>query len=273
MNISIESIKRSITPKTKGIIVVHYAGISAELTEILKIAKTNNLIIIEDAAQAIYSKHKNQYLGTVGHFGILSFHQTKNIFCGEGGALLINNKKDVSRAHIIREKGTNRHDFMQGSINKYSWVDIGSSFLPSSLQAAFLYDQLKNGILINNNRKIIFNRYHCFFSKISENHNIKIPYINKNITFNGHFYWILIPKGYQNKFIEIARSNYVELTTHFQPLHNSLAGKKYGKFYDNLDTTTSLAKRIIRIPIHSQMTKLEQNYIIKALKKTITKCL
>ena len=271
LNISIESIKKSITNKTKGIILVHYAGISAQMSKIMEIAKSNDLIVIEDAAQAIYSKYKEQYLGTIGHFGILSFHQTKNIFCGEGGALLINQKKYIHRAHIIREKGTNRHDFMNKKINKYSWVDIGSSFLPSSLQAAFLYKQLQNGFQINEKRKLIFKKYHNFFINFSKSYDIQIPSFNNNIEPNGHFYWILIPQNSRYNFIETAKLNNIELTSHFEPLHNSKAGKHYGKTFCNLDVTKSLSKKIVRIPIHTQMSSSKQEYVLEILSKTIIK--
>ena len=271
LNISIESIKKSITNKTKGIILVHYAGISAQMSKIMEIAKSNDLIVIEDAAQAIYSKYKEKYLGTIGHFGILSFHQTKNIFCGEGGALLINQKKYIQRAHIIREKGTNRHDFINKKINKYSWVDIGSSFLPSSLQAAFLYKQLQNGFQINEKRKLIFKRYHNFFINFSKGYDIEIPSFNNNIEPNGHFYWILIPQKSRYKFIETAKLNNIELTSHFEPLHNSKAGTHYGKTFYNLDVTKLLSKKIVRIPIHTQMSSSKQEYVLEILSKTIIK--
>ena len=272
MNISLDSIKKAINPKTKGIILTHYAGISAQIHKVMEIAKKNNIIVIEDAAQAIYSKNKGQFLGTIGHFGIISFHQTKNIFCGEGGALLINKKEYVSRAHIVREKGTNRNKFIQGKINKYSWVDIGSSFIPSSLQAAFLYDQLLKGDVINNKRKLIFQNYHNFFLKIKKNYNIRIPFIAKEKEVNGHFYWILVPKELRNKFLDKAKMNLIELTTHFEPLHNSKGGKLYGKNYDDLNGTNKLSKEIVRFPIHTQMTKSTQKQIFKILSKTIIEC-
>ena len=273
MNISLKSIKNAITSKTKGIILTHYAGVAAEISEIINIANLNNLIVIEDAAQAIYSKNRNKYLGTIGHLGILSFHQTKNIFCGEGGALLINNQKFISRAQIIREKGTNRNEFLEGKVNKYSWVDQGSSFLPSSLQAAFLYEQLQNGTKINKKRKIIFENYHNFFSKIIENYNnIKIPSILEYKKVNGHFYWILVPKKIRTKFIEKAKLNLIELTTHFEPLHSSKAGINYGKSYETLKQTQLLSEQIVRIPIHTQMKKTEQKRILNILSKTIAEC-
>ncbi len=270
MNISLDSIKEAINPKTKGIILTHYAGISAQIHKIMEIANKNNIIVIEDAAQAIYSKNKGKFLGTIGHFGIISFHQTKNIFCGEGGALLVNKKKYISRAHIVREKGTNRNNFVEGKVNKYNWVDIGSSFLPSSLQAAFLYSQLKNGLIINDKRKIIFQNYHKFFSKIKLEYKIRVPIITKQKEINGHFYWILVPKKIRDKFLKRAKLNLIELTSHFEPLHNTKAGKLYGKCYDNLNKTILLSKQIIRIPIHTQMTKSTQKKVINILKKTIT---
>ena len=273
MNISLKSIQNAITSKTKGIILTHYAGVSAQTYEIMNIANMNNLIVIEDAAQAIYSKNKDKCLGTIGHLGVLSFHQTKNVFCGEGGALLINNKEFISRAHIIREKGTNRSEFLEGKINKYSWVDQGSSFLPSSLQAAFLYEQLQNGTKINEKRRLIFENFHNFFSKISKKYNnIKIPFIPEYNRVNGHFYWILVPKKMRNKFIEKAKLNLIELTTHFEPLHSSKAGKNYGKSYEELKKTQLLSEQIVRIPIHTQMTKSEQKLVLNILTKTIAEC-
>ena len=273
MNISLESIKKAISIKSKGIILTHYAGLAAQISEIMILAKKYNLTVIEDAAQAIYSKHKNKCLGTIADFGIISFHQTKNIFCGEGGALLINKKKFINRAHIIREKGTNRNDFLQGKINKYGWVDIGSSFLPSSLQAAFLYAQLCAGLEINKKRKAIFHNYHKFFSNILNNYNIAIPKICPHSETNGHFYWILVPEKKREEFIKRARLNFLELTTHFEPLHNTEPGKNFGKYYEDLVETNKLAKQIIRIPIHTQMTKGDQDLVIKILQKTINECL
>tara|TARA_B110000503_G_scaffold60782_1_gene96414 strand:- start:64 stop:1260 length:1197 start_codon:yes stop_codon:yes gene_type:complete len=272
MNLSINNIKKSINKKTKGIIIVHYAGLSAAMSEIMDFASSNKLIVIEDAAQAIYSKYKNKYLGTLGHFGILSFHQTKNVFCGEGGALLINHEKDRSRANIIREKGTNRNDFKKGLVSKYGWVDIGSSFLPSSLQASFLYAQLSKGFIINNKRKAIFKKYHDFFTKLTANYNISIPILDTNNQYNGHFYWILVPDKIRSKFLNTAKLNLIELTTHFEPLHNSVAGKKFGKSYEDLSVTKLLSKQIIRIPIHTQMTYSEQIFLMNALQKTIKEC-
>ena len=158
-------------------------------------------------------------------------------------------------------------------IKKYSWVDIGSSFLPSSLQAAFLYNQLQSGFKINKKRKDVFFKYHEFFSQIVKYYNVKIPYINDQNKVNGHFYWILVPEKSRSMFIKKAKLNNIELTTHFEPLHNSKAGKKYGKTYEDLKITRSLSKQIVRIPIHTQMNKFELMFMIKALEKTIYDCI
>ena len=272
MNINIDSIKKSINEKTKGIIIVHYAGISADILKIIDLAKKYKLIIIEDSAPAIYSQHNSQYLGTLGDFGILSFHFTKNIFCGEGGALLINNSKNIDRAHIIREKGTNRYFFSKGLVSKYTWVDTGSSFIPSSLQSSFLYAQLKKGLFITRKRKYIFNLYHQFFINLNPKYNIKYPKINKGNLGNGHFYWVLVPSKKRDLFIKTANYHGVELTTHYEPLHNSLAGKKYGKAYVDLLPTVKLACQLVRIPIHTEMNKADVKKIIKILEVSIIEC-
>ena len=273
MNITIDSITRSITSATKGIIVVHYAGISSNIIEIVKLAKKLNIIVIEDAAPAIYSKYKNKYLGTFGDFGVISFHATKNIFCGEGGALIINNSNDINRAQVIREKGTNRYLFSQGKVSKYTWIDHGSSFIPSSLQASFLYAQLKQGKKITKKRLNVFNIYDNFFQKHFLKDKIKTPIIDKTNFGNGHFYWILLPKSKRKMFMEKSRTNGLEVTTHYEPLHNSVAGKKFGKHLVDLKNTEDLSERILRLPIHTQIIKSEQNYILDILDKTIRDCL
>jgi len=272
MNLKIDSIQKSINKKTKGIIIVHYAGISADVLRIIDLAKKHKLVIIEDAAPAIYSQYNSKYLGTLGDFGVLSFHFTKNIFCGEGGALLINNSKKINRAYIIREKGTNRHFFSKGLISKYTWVDTGSSFIPSSLQSSFLYAQLKKGPLITKKRNSIFNQYHQFFDNLSLNYNIKYPKLRKGNIGNGHFYWILVPSKKRNQFIKIVSFYGVELTTHYEPLHNSLAGKKYGKNYVDLSNTVELASQLVRIPIHTDMSIADVKKIIKVLETSIIEC-
>ena len=268
MNISPDAIEKSITKNTRGIIIVHYAGIACDLKKILKLVKKYSLILIEDAAHAIYSKYGDQYLGTFGDFGILSFHQTKNIFCGEGGALLVNKKKYIERSYIIRDKGTNRRAFINGKVSKYKWVDIGSSFIPSSLQAAFLLSQLKNGKEITKKRIKVFKKYNSFFMKL-KNNKISLPSLNKNNAINGHFYWILIDKNKRDFFIENALSNNLELTSHYETLHNSIAGKKFSITYSNLDKSSFFSKQLIRIPIHTGMNEKKINFVISTLTKLL----
>ena len=268
MNISPDAIEKSITKNTRGIIIVHYAGIACDLKKILKIAKKYSLVLIEDAAHAIYSKYGDQYLGTFGDFGILSFHQTKNIFCGEGGALLVNKKKYVERSYVIRDKGTNRRAFINGKVSKYKWVDIGSSFIPSSLQASFLFSQLKNGKTITKKRIKIFEKYNSFFQKL-KNNKVSLPSLNKNNTINGHFYWILINKNKRDLFIKNALSNNLELTSHYETLHNSIAGKKFSTKYSNLDKSLFYSKQLIRIPIHTDMNEKKINFVITTLTKLL----
>ena len=268
MNISPDAIEKSITKNTRGIIIVHYAGIACDLEKILKIAKKYSLILIEDAAHAIYSKYGNKYLGTFGDFGILSFHQTKNIFCGEGGALLINKKKYVDRSYIIRDKGTDRKAFVNGKVSKYQWVDIGSSFIPSSLQAAFLLSQLKNGKTITKKRIKIFKIYNNFFQKLKKNR-VSFPSINKNNAINGHFYWILIDQNKRDLFIKNALSKNLELTSHYEPLHDSLAGKKFAITYSNLDNSSFFSKQLIRIPIHTDMNEKKIKFVITTLSELL----
>lgn len=273
MNVCLESIKRSITKHTKGIIIIHYAGIAADIIEIVKLAKKFNLIVIEDAAPAIYSTFKNKYLGTFGDLGILSFHFTKNIFCGEGGALIVNNGKYVDRAHVIREKGTNRYLFLKKKISRYTWVDTGSSFIPSSLQASFLYAQLKKGRSITQKRLKVFYKYHEFFLNKNYDNHIQLPHIDKNNFGNGHFYWIILPSSKRKIFLKVSKKYGLELTTHYEPLHNSIAGSNFGKQRDDLNKTEELSKRILRLPIHTQMSSYEQKFILKILDKTILECL
>ena len=270
MNISPDEIEKSITKKTRGIIIVHYAGVACDLKKILKIAKKYSLILIEDAAHAIYSKYGDKYLGTFGDFGILSFHQTKNIICGEGGALLVNKNKYVERSYVIRDKGTNRRAFINGKVSKYKWVDIGSSFIPSSIQAAFLFSQLKKGKTITNKRIKIFKKYDSFFQKL-KNKKVSLPSINKNNDINGHFYWILIDKNKRDLFIKNALSMNLELSSHYEPLHNSLAGKKFSAKYSNLSRSSFFSKQLIRIPIHTDMNENKIKFVISILAELLKK--
>jgi len=250
LNINEELIEAAITKNTKAIVPVHYAGVPCEMDAIMDIAKAHNLLVIEDAAQGIFSTYKGKPLGSIGDLGCLSFHETKNIICGEGGALLINNDLFLERAEIIREKGTNRTSFLKGEVSKYSWVDIGSSFLPGEVTAAFLWAQLQEGENITKKRKMIWDFYHQELQELENIGGIKRPYIPENIFHNGHIYYLLLTSSdARDDFIESMRLREVQCVFHYIPLHSSKIGKKVGRVSQHMDVTDDIANRLVRLPI------------------------
>jgi dTDP-4-amino-4,6-dideoxygalactose transaminase len=250
LNIDESLIESAITNKTKAIVVVHYAGVSCEMHNILEIAKRHNLFVIEDAAQGIIASYKGKPLGSMGDFGCLSFHETKNIHCGEGGALLINNAKYIERAEIIREKGTNRSKFFRGEVDKYKWVDIGSSYLPSELTAAFLSAQLKEAENITKERLRIWNTYHEIFRDLENAELVRRPIVPKHCKHNGHIYYLLLNKKFcRDSILKKLKANGVNAVFHYQPLHSSPAGLKYGRTECPLDVTDNISERLIRLPM------------------------
>ena len=249
LNINEKLIESAITHKTKAVVVVHYAGVSCEMDTIFEIAKRNNLHVIEDAAQGIMATYKLKPLGSMGDFGCLSFHETKNIHCGEGGALLINNERYFERAEIIREKGTNRSKFFRGQVDKYGWEDVGSSYLPGELSAAFLAAQLEHAEEITQKRLRIWNKYHEIFEDLENTGKIRRPIIPKDCEHNGHIYYLLLNSNYdRDKVLESMRDNGVNAVFHYQPLHSSPAGLKYGRTPFPLPMSENLSERIIRLP-------------------------
>ena len=250
LNIDEKLIERAITDKTKAIVAVHYAGVACEMDQILNIAKRHNLFVVEDAAQAIMASYKKRPLGSMGDFGCLSFHETKNIHCGEGGTLLINNEKYIDRAEIIREKGTNRSKFFRGQTDKYRWVDVGSSYLPGELTAAFLAAQLEEAENITKKRLTIWNKYHKIFEDLEINEKVRRPIIHSECQHNGHIYYLLLDKKYErDTILEKLKDVGIHAVFHYQPLHSSPAGLRYGKTPFPLKTTDDLSERIIRLPI------------------------
>jgi len=250
LNIDEKKIEDAITPKTKAIVVVHYAGVACEMNTILKIANKHNLAVIEDAAQGIMAKYNGTPLGSIGTFGCLSFHETKNIHCGEGGALLINDVRYVERAEIIREKGTNRSQFFRGQVDKYRWVDIGSSYLPGELTAAFLAAQLECAEEITQKRLNIWNKYHEIFQDLENTEKVRRPIIPKECQHNGHIYYLLLNKRYErDEILKKLRKFGVNAVFHYQPLHSSPAGIKHGRTQCTLDVTEDISERIIRLPM------------------------
>lgn len=250
LNIDENLIERAITPKTKAIIVVHYTGVGCEMDSILHLAKRHNLFVLEDAAQGIMASYKGKPLGSIGDFGCLSFHETKNIHCGEGGALLINNEKYVERAEIIREKGTNRSKFFRGQVDKYRWVDIGSSYLPGELTAAFLSAQLEEAENITKSRLKVWKKYHEVFEDLEACGKVRRPIIPKECQHNGHMYYLLLNKKYnRDAVLKHLRESGIYAVFHYQPLHSSPAGKKFGNYSSSLHVTDSISERIIRLPM------------------------
>jgi dTDP-4-amino-4,6-dideoxygalactose transaminase len=250
LNIDENLVEQAITPETKAIVVVHYAGVACDMDTIIKIAKKHNLTVIEDAAQGIMAKHRGKPLGSIGQLGCLSFHETKNIHCGEGGALLINNQKFIERAEIIREKGTNRSKFFRGQVDKYRWVDIGSSYLPGELTAAFLAAQLEHAEEITKKRLSIWNKYHEIFEGLENTGKVRRPIIPKECEHNGHIYYLLLNEKYdRDKVLQKMQDKGVNAVFHYQPLHSSPAGKKYARYSSPLPVTNDISERIIRLPM------------------------
>ena len=250
LNINEQLIEAAITKRTKAIVPVHYAGVPCEMDTIMDIARRHNLLVIEDAAQGILSSYKGRQLGSIGDIGCLSFHETKNIISGEGGALLLNNDLFSKRAEIIREKGTNRTEFMRGEVSKYSWVDVGSSFLPGELTAAFLWAQLQEGHLITKKRKEIWNFYHAEFQDLEKMHKAQRPSIPEYSLHNGHIYYLLLNSNDErNNFIESMCLKKVNCVFHYIPLHSSIIGKKIGRDSGDMTVTEDIAERLVRLPI------------------------
>ena len=269
LNIDENLIEKSINKKTKAIVVVHYGGISCDMDKILKIAKKNNLPVIEDAAQGFLSKYKNKYLGSIGDIGCFSFHETKNISCGEGGAILINNKKFVEKAKIIQNKGTNMNDFKLGLVNKYEWIALGSSYLVSEITSAFLFAQLENSEKITLQRLKLWNKYREKFSILEKEGLIKLQRIRSYSENNAHIFYLLLKDNLsQKKFIKLMKGNSIDCSSHYVPLHNSPYGKKIINKDINLKVTSSVSNSIVRLPLWIGLDKY-QDYIIHKSKEII----
>lgn len=247
MNIDETLIEAAITDKTKVIVPVHYAGVGCEMDTIMEIAERHNLFVVEDAAQGLMSKYKGKMLGSIGHLGTYSFHETKNFISGEGGALLINDERFIERAEIIREKGTNRSQFFRGQIDKYTWQDIGSSYLPNELTASFLYAQLESVNELSKHRILIWDTY---FNKLKISGIKELPYIPKECEHNGHIFYIKVKNlEVRNLIIQRFKQLNMGLTFHYIPLHSTPTGEKYGEFIGEDCFTTRESERILRLPM------------------------
>lgn len=268
MNIDEKLIENAITPKTKAIVVVHYAGVSCEMDAILKVAKKHNLLIVEDAAQGMMSKYKDKFLGTIGDIGCYSFHETKNYTCGEGGAIVLNDKKFFERAEIIWEKGTNRSKFFRGQVDKYTWTDIGSSYLLSELNAAYLYAQLEMAKKINKDRIKSWNLYCKRLNVLAERKFLKLPSVPKTCDHNGHMFYIKAKNSDERtRLIEYLKRNEIMAIFHYIPLHLSPAGLRFGRFNGEDNFTTKESERIIRLPMYYGLKESDIEKIIKTIEK------
>ena len=266
MNIDEKLIEAAITPKTRAIVPVHYAGVACEMDTILDIAKKYNLYVIEDAAQGVMSTYKGRALGSIGHLGAFSFHETKNYHSGEGGALLINSNEFTERAEIIREKGTNRSRFFRGQVDKYTWVDIGSSYLPSELNMAFLWGQLEHMQEINNDRLKTWSHYFEGLSPLAERGLIELPTVPKGLEHNAHMFYIKLKDlDSRTKLIEKLKEKKIQTAFHYVPLHSSTAGQKFGVFHNVDNFTTKESERILRLPIWYQLGEKDVSLISSAI--------
>ena len=268
MNIDEKKIEAAITKKTKVIIAVHYAGVSCEMDTIIDIARRHNLMVIEDAAQGVMSTYKGKALGTMGDFGCYSFHETKNYSMGEGGALVINNPAYNEKAEILREKGTNRAKFFRGQVDKYTWVDFGDSYLPSELNAAYLWAQLEVADEINDNRLATWNAYYDAFKPLEEKGYIELPTIPVGCVHNAHMFYIKLKDlEARTDFIEALKKDGVNCVFHYIPLHSAPAGHKFGRFDGEDEYTTRESERLVRLPLYYNLTLEDREHVIDSVKK------
>lgn len=262
MNIDEKLIENAITEKTKAIVPVHYAGVGCEMDTIMDIAERHNLYVIEDAAQGMMSTYKGRPLGTIGDFGTYSFHETKNYTMGEGGLCLINKEKFWHRSEIIREKGTNRAQFFRGEVDKYSWVDLGSSYLPSELNVAYLYSQLECAEEINHKRLKLWNRYYGELEDLQDKGKVELPFIPDDCQHNAHMFYIKVRDLIERtKMLKYLAEHDIKAVFHYVPLHTSAAGKKFGEFTGEDRYTTSESDRLIRLPMFFALKESEVSYI------------
>lgn len=270
LNLNELKIEEAITPRTRAIVPVHYAGVACEMDAILTIAKRYSLRVVEDAAQGIMSLYKGRPLGSLGVLGAYSFHETKNVISGEGGCLLVNDDSLVLRAEIIREKGTDRNRFFRGEIDKYTWQEVGSSFLPGEVTAAFLMAQLEEAQSITKNRMAIWDRYHELLLPLEEAGLIRRPIVPKDCQHNAHMYYVLLASGIdrQKVLAEMLRSG-VYAMFHYVPLHSSPGGLRYGRSQGALEVTIRQSEQLIRLPMWVGLTSSQQESVVRALKLAV----
>jgi len=266
LNIDESKIESAITPKTKAIVPVHYAGVSCEMKIISSLAEKYHLTVIEDAAQGFMATYNNKALGSFGQLASISFHETKNVLCGEGGILIINSPQFEDRAEIIWEKGTNRSQFFQGRVDKYTWVDIGSSYLPSDINAAFLWAQLEVAEMITQKRIHLWNLYHNLLRDLEAKGEIRRPIIPNDCKHNAHMYYILLSdSAIRSDLINKLKAQGISSVFHYIPLHSSPAGMKFGRVSGDMTLTDENSKRLLRLPMFPDLTEEHLTYVVHAL--------
>lgn len=270
LNLDERLIEAAINPRTKAIVPVHYAGVACEMDTIMGIARRHGLKVVEDAAQGVMASYKGQALGSIGDLGAYSFHETKNVISGEGGALLVNDPGLALRAEIIREKGTDRSRFFRGEVDKYTWQEVGSSFLPGELIAAFLWAQLEEAQAITDVRLAMWDRYHVAFAYLEVKGLIRRPFIPEGCQHNAHMYYVLLAAEIdrRNVLTELMR-NGIHSVSHYVPLHSSPAGRRYGRVHGSMDVTNSQSERLIRLPMWVGLEENDQELVFNALAQAI----
>jgi dTDP-4-amino-4,6-dideoxygalactose transaminase len=264
LNIDERLIEAAVTPATRAICVIHYAGVAADMAAIGRIAARHGLAVIEDAAQALFARYDGRPLGTFGTFAAFSFHETKNIVAGEAGALVVNDPAFARRAETIWEKGTNRADFVAGLVSKYTWVDVGSSFLPNELTAAFLSEQLREGGSITARRRAIWARYHDAFADLEQAGVVRRPFVPEACTGNGHTYFLVLHAAAERqRALQDLQARGVQAAFHYVPLHDSPAGRRFGRVGGPMNTTEAIASRVMRLPLHLRLSDEDVEFVIE----------
>jgi dTDP-4-amino-4,6-dideoxygalactose transaminase len=262
MNIDPDCVRAAVTPRTRAILIVHYAGVGCDMDAMLEIVRDTDIALVEDSAQGIAASYKGRPLGSIGALGCISFHETKNLQCGEGGALVINDRNLIARAEILREKGTNRSNFLRGEVDKYSWVDIGSSYLPSELTAAFLLPQLEDAAAITERRINIWQRYYAGLA----NSGLELPRPPAECRHNGHIFWVkFADEATRDSMIMALRAEGIQAPFHYVPLHATEPGRRFGKFHGTDIWTTRESSRLLRLPLYISLTEADQERVIATL--------
>jgi dTDP-4-amino-4,6-dideoxygalactose transaminase len=270
LNLDESKVEAAITPRTKAILVVHYAGVACAMDDFEAVTERHNLILIEDAAQGLLSTYRDRPLGAIGALGAVSFHETKNVVSGEGGALLVNDPRLIARAEIIREKGTNRSSFFRGQVDKYTWVELGSSYLPNEITAAFLYAQLEDAQRLTEERRRVWHRYHDAFESLEKEERVRRPVVPKDCGHNAHLYYLLLPDlQARTRLIANLEARGVKALFHYVPLHDAPAGRRYGRAHGELNVTRDASDRLARLPLWPEMENSTADRVVECVHELV----